>query len=775
MFGLQCAAKRFALALVLVVAAGGCGSKPQHDMADGKAQPPGNAPEPALPAPASLTGLPPVPLDAYLDPTRILARRGAAVGEIGLNGSDVYQMDQGGAVLDAEGQALGLNSNAGALSWGIYRFAGLVAGDAPLVLHLTLDGEMLAPFYVALADYGTGAWAWTPVATPQAVANIPAPPSAISPGGNVFAVVAVYGGAALQVREAALELDTPLPPPLGFQVLPGDGDQTPTTLEWIDPALSYDPDGSGPGAFDYTGVRVDESDSPAGPWSVLASVNPGPPNSYLDLATLGQQPGATPPRYYQLHTMSLNGIGLGTIVRTGIPEFAVNTLAARLSVTPLSIGSSPGVVKLNGTASTHSGTLKSVQWDTDGNGTWDKTTTPTLTTTATMSGQGPHYPRLRLTMDIGGGSVMTDTATAFVSVADYRGDWNQQGRSCGHDHAGHLSGPGSASLAATFTGARFLEPVINNAGNVYPLAYDSTLHILKPDLSAYMDVPLGKTPAATGALTTTGFFWVPVSYGLFQYKLLCVWPDFSVHEYETFGAVNGSPVTAPTGFITYIAANDKLYAAYPSPSSGIKTWYDWVYVPAKDSFVNQPGVDRDGFIYFGVSSIAGGPYFYSLDRNGKLRWRKNVGGLASAPAVGPEGYIYTVINGRLYSFDLLGNNRWEFDLGYGDMLSSAPAISPEGNVVVASQEGRIYIVHPNGYLAYPLQQAVGREYTCQPSIGADGNMYLIATDGKMYALTKKGYDKWSYGLDSAASGGGIAIGNNGRLYCGGTNKLTALK
>ena len=66
-------------------------------------------------------------------------------------------------------------------------------------------------------------------------------------------------------------------------------------------------------------------------------------------------------------------------------------------------------------------------------------------------------------------------------------------------------------------------------------------------------------------------------------------------------------------------------------------------------------------------------------------------------------------------------------------------------------------------------------FASSPVVDADGRVYALSTTGKVYCLSKKLGFKWSYDLGAPASFCELAIGNDGTLYVGGTNKLVALK
>ena len=54
-------------------------------------------------------------------------------------------------------------------------------------------------------------------------------------------------------------------------------------------------------------------------------------------------------------------------------------------------------------------------------------------------------------------------------------------------------------------------------------------------------------------------------------------------------------------------------------------------------------------------------------------------------------------------------------------------------------------------------------------------MYLLTEDGQVMSLTKKLHLKWSHSLGAASPVGGLAIGNDGSLYAGGTGTLHRIR
>ncbi len=61
-----------------------------------------------------------------------------------------------------------------------------------------------------------------------------------------------------------------------------------------------------------------------------------------------------------------------------------------------------------------------------------------------------------------------------------------------------------------------------------------------------------------------------------------------------------------------------------------------------------------------------------------------------------------------------------------------PAVGADGTVYIASDDGKLYAISPNGTLKWGY--STGNSLYASPAIGPDGTVYIASDDGKLYAV-----------------------------------------
>ena len=118
--------------------------------------------------------IPAPPRDTPVSSAVIRARRTAAVGEIGLLGSQAGQLEQTTAHVDLDEHSCVLQPGADQLSWAMYAFPDLLPEDLPMLLTLYPLGEQPSgPCYVGLSDFNRGTWDWLTIDIPQHALPVP--------------------------------------------------------------------------------------------------------------------------------------------------------------------------------------------------------------------------------------------------------------------------------------------------------------------------------------------------------------------------------------------------------------------------------------------------------------------------------------------------------------------------------------------------------------------------------------------------------------------------
>ena len=114
--------------------------------------------------------------------------------------------------------------------------------------------------------------------------------------------------------------------------------------------------------------------------------------------------------------------------------------------------------------------------------------------------------------------------------------------------------------------------------------------------------------------------------------------------------------------------------------------------------------------------------------------------------------------------------RWQFPLASNDPYNtsqSAPALAPEGTVYVATFDGTLFAVKPDGTEKWRFK--AGREIKSAPAIGDDGTIYFGSRDRSFYAVTPGGKLKWSFPTGAWVDTS-PALAVDGTVYFGGWDK-----
>lgn len=225
--------------------------------------------------------------------------------------------------------------------------------------------------------------------------------------------------------------------------------------------------------------------------------------------------------------------------------------------------------------------------------------------------------------------------------------------------------------------------------------------------------------------------------------------------------------------------------------------------------VLSPAVGSNGRVY--VADMSG--QVVALDVRGSTHqkaWTVSVGGSNYAsPAIGPNGQIYTADGDHLVAVEDLGDRgrvAWRFAVR--KLIEVSPAVSPDGTIVIGTNNDGLYGVHPDGSRAWrtpingfiyssPVIRSDGtgafgdnpgrvRVFDAKtgaveraivppaPSsqsvwtsvvVDARGNLYWASTAGRLYGYDQQGRQLFAKTLDGPAWGY-PALGADGTLYVG---------
>jgi outer membrane protein assembly factor BamB len=138
-----------------------------------------------------------------------------------------------------------------------------------------------------------------------------------------------------------------------------------------------------------------------------------------------------------------------------------------------------------------------------------------------------------------------------------------------------------------------------------------------------------------------------------------------------------------------------------------------------------------GILAAGAGALAAAP--------GDLLWTAQTGGVIfGAPAIGPGGEIIVGSeDGKVYCFSAAGALLWTFS-GATDWIDSAPTI---GAVYAGSWDGALYAIDRlSGAMLWKFE--TGGMVIASPAVAPDGVIYVASNDTFLYAVHPDGTQKW---------------------------------
>ena len=145
--------------------------------------------------------------------------------------------------------------------------------------------------------------------------------------------------------------------------------------------------------------------------------------------------------------------------------------------------------------------------------------------------------------------------------------------------------------------------------------------------------------------------------------------------------------------------------------------------------------------------------------------------VSSSPAIAPDGTVYLGSwDNSLYAIGSDGDIQWTFATENG--ISSSPAIGPDGTIYVGSYDLDIYAILPDGSFLW--------KYDCwdpvysSPAVCPDGTVVVGSTDGGLVGMNPDGTRRFNYRSGDAIFSS-PAVDAEGNIYVGTwNNKLLSL-
>ncbi len=190
--------------------------------------------------------------------------------------------------------------------------------------------------------------------------------------------------------------------------------------------------------------------------------------------------------------------------------------------------------------------------------------------------------------------------------------------------------------------------------------------------------------------------------------------------------------------------NLQLTGLSPYDTSHIDGTVKWTF-KAGEGIESSPVVGTDGTIYFGAHD----GYLYSVNKEGKLKWKLKIG----TPIGKMAGYTETGGEAKSFIYDA------------NTSIPGSPAIGKDGTVYIASRDQYLFAISSDGKEKWKFPLGVAFDSWSSPLIGSDGTIYMTSAKpkGGLYAINPDGTEKWHYKVEMGAFNS-AAIGVDGTIY-----------
>ncbi len=348
--------------------------------------------------------------------------------------------------------------------------------------------------------------------------------------------------------------------------------------------------------------------------------------------------------------------------------------------------------------------------------------------------------------------------------------WPMEGYCVTHQGRSPYEGStdGQVAAVATASGAIRAPAAISASGRVFFGSTDGKLYVYNPaSNSLECTFTAGDDILSTPVIHRDGLILFGCQNGnLYGINVGCN----QVLKFQADAAVHSSPIVGPDGIVYFTTENGSLYAIDPSKPSGERLVWKWEDAAAHvTTFKNvSPAMDEDGNLFAGSES----GYFVAVNASGSNLATIGLGRpVVSSSVVLPSGEILVATqDNKIYSLFLNEDFEKNWSASTGGAVFT-PAVTADGIMLFPCVDQKLYALNPAvGTVSFRWSFPLGSPVSCQPIVDANGMVYAGTENSRLYVIDPSGAAaavQTSVTVSSQGTGGkiwGLAMAEDGTLY-----------